>query len=238
MSLVSSRIAIGVSAALFAAGANSATLDFTIPTSGFVLQSYIDAVGSTADDYIGGNITSENGYATVVLDVDGEDLNIRIDDVLDGNPYFDADSGGPGGLGSCRTLTSNAQCSPSSDDNLTIATNESLLLEFTNNAGDTQSTGFGEFLFHDDNHNAITGTIRVTHDDGMETIFVTDGIGDLSAIGGSTFLLFNDEADDIKASTNYYISAANVTAVPVPAAVWLFGSGLGILGWMRRKASA
>jgi len=27
------------------------------------------------------------------------------------------------------------------------------------------------------------------------------------------------------------------TAIPVPAAVWLFGSALGLLGWMRRKAS-
>jgi hypothetical protein len=30
-------------------------------------------------------------------------------------------------------------------------------------------------------------------------------------------------------------SAGSVSAVPIPAAVWLFGSGLGLLGWMRRK---
>ena len=29
-----------------------------------------------------------------------------------------------------------------------------------------------------------------------------------------------------------------ITAVPVPAAVWLFGSGLGVLGWMRRRRAA
>jgi probable HAF family extracellular repeat protein len=26
-----------------------------------------------------------------------------------------------------------------------------------------------------------------------------------------------------------------LTAVPVPAAVWMFGSALGVLGWLRRR---
>ena len=32
-----------------------------------------------------------------------------------------------------------------------------------------------------------------------------------------------------------YAVWAPSTVVPIPAAVWLFGSGLGLLGWMRRK---
>jgi hypothetical protein len=31
------------------------------------------------------------------------------------------------------------------------------------------------------------------------------------------------------------IDNIEVSAIPVPAAVWLFGSGLGLLGWMRRR---
>lgn len=30
----------------------------------------------------------------------------------------------------------------------------------------------------------------------------------------------------------------NVSVVPVPAAVWLMGSAVGLLGWMRRRATA
>lgn len=36
-------------------------------------------------------------------------------------------------------------------------------------------------------------------------------------------------------SLNWQIASGTVSAVPIPAAVWLFGSGLGLLGWIRRR---
>jgi len=35
----------------------------------------------------------------------------------------------------------------------------------------------------------------------------------------------------------YNQASVTVSAVPVPAAVWLFGSALGLLGWVRRRAT-
>jgi hypothetical protein len=48
-------------------------------------------------------------------------------------------------------------------------------------------------------------------------------------------------ADDVRLFTfdpgGFETSDLLVSQVPVPAAVWLFGSALGLLGWMRRKAA-
>jgi hypothetical protein len=51
--------------------------------------------------------------------------------------------------------------------------------------------------------------------------------GFLQADGGPTGQLLQFSVDSVTS-----------TAVPIPAAVWLFGSALGVMGWVSRKATA
>lgn len=53
--------------------------------------------------------------------------------------------------------------------------------------------------------------------------------------GGMMTVDLPESTWEVTSSTFDY--TAEVTTVPVPAAVWLFGSALGMLGWMRRKAA-
>ena len=43
--------------------------------------------------------------------------------------------------------------------------------------------------------------------------------------------------DSVMGYDNVCVDDCSTAAVPVPAAVWLFGSALGMLGWMRRRVS-
>ncbi len=223
---------------------SAATLNFGFgtagqpTTSGFSVESVSAFPGTSipAGAINGsGDIVGEFGADSLLLDIDGLNVDVLVSDGS-GVPYFDEDfQNHVGGLGNCLevNLTSSAQCNPSSDDNLTIDSGEQIRMDFLNDAGAPVSVSFGEFIFRDDQHRLIVdGAVEVTHDDGATLIDVANGIGDLSVIGASTFLLFEGE-DPSSSEQNYYITAANV--VPVPAAVWLFGSALGLLGWLRRR---
>ena len=74
-------------------------------------------------------------------------------------------------------------------------------------------------------------------DNGLDAIafdLVLEG-GQVPQAGGKVrFLVFSDTG-----TTAYMVEGSiQPAAVPVPAAVWLFGSALGMLGWIRRRASA
>lgn len=65
--------------------------------------------------------------------------------------------------------------------------------------------------------------------------FAFDGVkyelaGTVNALGGDSLTLTTETG-----SNSSYVMALTTAVVPVPAAVWLFGSALGLLGWMRRK---
>ena len=83
------------------------------------------------------------------------------------------------------------------------------------------------------------GVSGVRASDG-QSIFTNDfselGSGDWLNVSSVTFFesVFADNAPiSISGSVDNIVVGA---AVPVPAAVWLFGSALGLLGWIRKRA--
>lgn len=151
--------------------------------------------------------------------------------MVDSHVYMDDQFNGIiGGMGVCSVLNSGNQCTPSSDDNVSIdgANQETLSWSFdqsisqlTLELGDTDHYDFANSDFE---YNAGSGWLTATTDaDGIVTILT----------GGTGAINFRASAGSF--ADHFYIRNADITVVPVPAAVWLFGSGLlGLVGMARR----
>jgi len=81
---------------------------------------------------------------------------------------------------------------------------------------------------------SITGTLA---GGGAANLNVTVGTGDWLNLQLVTFAAEGDNSG-FAYLTAVQIDNINVSEVPIPAAVWLFGSALAGLGWLSRKRTA
>jgi hypothetical protein len=76
-------------------------------------------------------------------------------------------------------------------------------------------------------------TLFTDNGDGTITIDMGDSTyADCVADGGCS-----PDTDSSDVFAQWRVNAS-IAVIPIPAAVWLFGSALGLLGWLRRRASA
>lgn len=153
---------------------------------------------------------------------------------INSNVYMDGFfNGAVGGMGVCSTLVTGNQCSPSSDDNVSLdgGNAEILSWNFSQNVsqinlelGDSEHVTFNSSFKY--SLNGVDWLTAATDINGMVTLLLT----------GSTSQI--DFKTSGAALTDYfYIRNADVTVVPVPAAAFLFGSGLlGLVGVARKRA--
>ncbi len=151
--------------------------------------------------------------------------------------YLDGPSGGPGGLGVCQNVNdpnaAKPQCDPNSDDNVTYE--ESLMLVFN------QEVTIDQITFNNGDHQQnFSGDFDLSIDGGAVTTYSLTNIFN-TPLTGTEFTFSNPNSQGGSGVSNeyqFYIGVMEVTPVPVPAAVWLFASGLlGLVGVARRRAS-
>ncbi len=179
---------------------------------------------------------NENGYTTfshsegsITVDASGQ----SADGTQDYFAYMDA---GDAGLGVCEELTADGHCSPSSDDNVTF--DERLRLDFN------QPVTLSDITFINGYHgNTFDGVFEMSVDGGPATSYNLTSNFSTNLIG-TTFDFINPNIQggpNVSNDYQFYIGSVSVaaTVVPVPAAGWLFVSGmLGLIGASRRRKVA
>ena len=137
------------------------------------------------------------------------------------NAYLDQGAG----LGVCKILDGGDQCAPASDDNVTLNEVLKIVLEGANTLKD--------LVFLNGSHGAVDSGAEILVRIGGTGMFspFTFGALSMASLSGNIFEFMVDTDGN-----DFYIRS--ISAVPVPAAVLLFGSALlSMFGFSRRKSA-
>jgi hypothetical protein len=133
--------------------------------------------------------------------------------------------------------------------NGSVSAGDTFRVSFTDDGEDGLSAGnAGDLEFFVDSQATDRTVIGVTAEfKGPNTLLSTQYIGDaLDTIDADPFawtgVVGSGETTQAPRRLQFVFGPPgspeiNATLVPVPAAVWLFGSALGLLGWIRRRAA-
>lgn len=191
-------------------------------------------------DFVAYAAGAEAGHNPLIKTEAGITLNATGDHTTDGGAtwtsafaYLDDLSGtSPAGLGVCKVITGSAQCNPGNDDNVTR--DEKVTLSFD------QVVTFNTINLYNGEHKEIfDGTFKLRIDSGA---WATHALNTLISINftGTNFEFWNNNVTESHDRQFYFgdIDVEAPSAVPVPAAVWLFGSALFGLGSLKRNKKA
>jgi len=194
---------------LLAVSAHATTVDFDFA-----------AIADGDNSY--GVLSGERGESSFTFIKDG--ISVTATGFSTANPadsFFAYLDEGKAGLGVCQALNTYGHCNPSSDDNVTFG--ESLKLIFD------QKVTLNKTIFANGRHHAnFRGDFNLSIDGGPVTTIALKNIFS-TPLSGTEFIFSNPNAgggSGVSNNQQFYIQSMRVAAVPVPAALWLFGSGL------------